>query len=392
MKNYILLAALATAMAMPNAMGQEQLMSNRSNLVSPVINPDKTVTFKVHAPKASRVTINGDFSTQRGGVEMVEGKDGIWEYTTPAPLASELYTYRVTANGQQVYDMSNVYQMRDISTYSNYFIVGDGKADDYKVQDVPHGTVSKVWYPSTHLGLKHRRMTVYTPAGYEDSKQKYPVLYLLHGAGGDENAWSELGRAAQILDNLIAQGKVKPMIVVMPNGNGAQEAAPGEYVNSMYKPSFGNAKTMEGSIEKAFEDVIKYVDSHYRTLKNKDNRAIAGLSMGGFHSLYISLNNPTLFGYVGLFSAAVGVNGDRQGENMDIYSNIDEKLAVQFKNAPKLYWIAIGKDDFLYKANVDYRKKLDEKGYKYTYVETEGGHIWRNWRDYLVMFTPLLFK
>lgn len=160
------------------------------------------------------------------------------------------------------------------------------------VCEVPHGTVSKVWYPSPTLGMERRRMTVYTPAGYEDSNKQYPVLYLLHGAGGDENAWSELGRAIQIFDNLIAQGKAEPMIVVMPNGNAAQEAVPGEYPNSMYKPSFANPKTMEGSFEKAFPDIMKYVESHYRTINDKNHRAIAGLSMGGFHSLYISANNP----------------------------------------------------------------------------------------------------
>lgn len=147
-------------------------------------------------------------------------------------------------------DPSNVYMIRDIATYTNYFLVDGELSQNYFVCEVPHGTVSKVWYPSPTLGMERRRMTVYTPAGYEDSNKQYPVLYLLHGAGGDENAWSELGRAIQIFDNLIAQGKAEPMIVVMPNGNGAQEAVPGEYPNSMYKPSFANPKTMEGPFEK----------------------------------------------------------------------------------------------------------------------------------------------
>lgn len=222
-------------------------------------------------------------------------------------------------------DPSNVYMIRDIATYTNYFLVDGELSQNYFVCEVPHGTVSKVWYPSPTLSMERRRMTVYTPAGYEDSNKQYPVLYLLHGAGGDENAWSELGRAIQILDNLIAQGKAEPMIVVMPNGNGAQGAVLGEYPNSMYKPSFANPKTMEGSFEKAFPDIMKYVESHYRTINDKNHRAIAGLSMGGFHSLYISANNPDLFGYVGLFSAAI--NRQAKGENTNIMAtNYRDKI------------------------------------------------------------------
>ena len=163
---------------------------------------------------------------------------------------NELHTYCFYVDGMRMLDPSNVYMIRDIATYTNYFLVDGELSQNYFVCEVPHGTVSKVWYPSPTLGMERRRMTVYTPAGYEDSNKQYPVLYLLHGAGGDENAWSELGRAIQIFDNLIAQGKAEPMIVVMPNGNGAQGAVLGEYPNSMYKPSFANPKTMEGSFEK----------------------------------------------------------------------------------------------------------------------------------------------
>lgn len=147
---------------------------------------------------------------------------------------------------------------------------------------------------------------------------------------------------------------------------------------------------MEGSIEKAFPDIIKYVEKHYRTYTDKKHRAICGLSMGGFHSLYISALYPDMFGYVGLFSAAI--HKDNKGPNADVYQNLEQKLAKQFQHAPELYWIGIGKTDFLYNDNVSYRKLLDEKGYKYTYMETGEGHIWRNWRIYLSEFTPLLFK
>src|SRR5690606_15269401 len=177
-------------------------------------------------------------------------------------------------------------------------------ADLYKVQDIPHGTVAKRWYDSPGLGMD-RRITIYTPPGYESGSQKYPVLYLLHGAGGDEEAWNTLGRTAQIMDNLISQGKVKPMIVVMPNGNVIQDAAPGEGHDGFYKPQIMVAKTMDGTYEANFMDIIKFVEANYRVKADKANRAVAGLSMGGFHSLHISRYYPNTFDYVGLFSAAI---------------------------------------------------------------------------------------
>lgn len=383
-----------------SALAQETVAVNTGNIVSPEIK-NQQVTFKLLAPNAKKVLVEADYfekikrQTPFGMMEapkqipMEKGKDGAWTYTTSMP-SPELHTYCFYVDGMRMLDPSNVYMIRDIATYNNYFLVDGDLSENYLVRDVPHGTVSKVWYPSPTLSMEQRRMTVYTPAGYADSNKQYPVLYLLHGAGGDENAWSELGRAVQILDNLIAQGKAEPMIVVMPNGNGAQQAVPGEYPNSMYKPSFANAKTMEGSFEKAFPDIMKYVETHYRTLNDKKHRAIAGLSMGGFHSLYISANYPDLFGYVGLFSAAI--NRQAKGENTYIYENLEEKLAKQFADAPELYFIGIGNGDFLFQDNVKYRELLDSHGYKYEYMETDGGHEWRNWRKYLNHLLPELFK
>ena len=159
----------------------------------------------------------------------------------------------------------------------------------------------------------------------------------------------------------------------------------------MVKPSFMNPKTMDGAIEKAFPDVMTYIEKNYRVYTDKKHRAIAGLSMVGFHSLYISAYYPDKFGYVGLFSAATSKQVNK-GVTSDVYENLEGKLAVQFKNAPKLSWIGIGKTDFLYKDNADFRKILDDNGYKYTYMETDGGHIWKNWRIYLTEFAPKLFK
>ena len=379
---------------------QETVAVNTGNLVSPEVK-NQTVTFRLWAPNAKEVCVEADFFKKQrqqtplgemevaGRIPMQKDANGVWSYTTSMPNP-ELHTYCYYVDGMRMLDPNNVYMLRDIATYTNYFLVDGDLSQNYLVREVPHGTVAKVWYPSPTLGMERRRMTVYTPAGYEDSKESYPVLYLLHGAGGDENAWSELGRAVQILDNLIAQGKAKPMIVVMPNGNGAQEAVPGEYPNSMYKPSFMNSKTMEGSFEKAFPDIMNFVESHYRTVNDKAHRAIAGLSMGGFHSLYISANYPDKFGYVGLFSAAI--NRQAKGENASIYENLEDKLAAQFAEAPNLYFIAIGNGDFLYQDNVKYRQLLDKHGYKYEYMETDGGHEWRNWRKYLNHLLPELFK
>ncbi len=374
----------------------QQALWGTAPVVSPEIHDNNTVTFRFKAPKAVRVQLTGDFLPVQknakfeapGIVDLKEGQEGVWEYTTPEPLKPELYSYSFIVDGLRMNDPANVYLIRDVSTLTNVFIIGGDRADFYKVNPVPHGTVSRIWYDSPALGLE-RRMTVYTPAGYETSGKRYPVLYLLHGMGGDEEAWISLGRTAQILDNLIAQGKAKPMIVVMPNGNASQEAAPGESSRGMVPPTMQLPKTMEGSYEQAFPEIVKFIDKNYRTIKSKSGRAIAGLSMGGFHSLHISKQYPDMFNYIGLFSAAIMPNKE---VSSPIYENMEGKLKVQFDKNPALYWIAIGKTDFLYKANEEYRKLLDEKGYKYTYYESDEGHIWKNWRIYLTEFVPMLFR
>ncbi len=390
------LTALIVALLIGVTMFAQQALWGSAPVVSPEIHGNNTVTFRFKAPKAVRVQLTGDFLPVQknakfeapGIVDLKEGQEGVWEYTTPEPLKPELYSYSFIVDGLRVNDPSNVYLIRDVSTLTNVFIIGGDRADFYKVNPVPHGTVSRVWYDSPALGLE-RRMTVYTPAGYETGGKRYPVLYLLHGMGGDEEAWISLGRTAQILDNLIAQGKAKPMIVVMPNGNASQEAAPGESSRGMVPPTMQLPKTMEGSYEQAFPEIVKFIDKNYRTVKSKSGRAIAGLSMGGFHSLHISKQYPDMFNYVGLFSAAIMPNKEASSP---IYENMEGKLKVQFDKNPALYWIAIGKTDFLYKANEEYRKLLDKKGYKYTYYESDEGHIWRNWRIYLTEFVPMLFR
>lgn len=377
----------------------QQALFGGAQIVSPEVNADRTVTFRIQAPAADSVQITGDFlppakmKTQFGLIDvpgtakLKKDDKGVWSFTS-LPLESDLYSYNVIVDGFRTTDPSNVYSIRDVSSVFNVFIVGGGKGDLYQVTKVPHGSVTRRWYDSPGNGMP-RRVTVYTPAGYEKSTEKYPVLYLLHGMGGDEEAWIALGRSSQILDNLIAQGKAKPMIVVMTNGNVAQEAAPGESSLGYAKPSMQLPNTMDGKFEETFPDVIKFVESNYRVKAEKSGRAIAGLSMGGYHSLHISRFYPNTFDYVGLFSAAIMSNDKATSK---AYQNFDSTLEAQMKNGYKLYWIGIGKTDFLYKANEEYRAKLDKMGMKYTYVETEGGHTWTNWRVYLSQIAPLLFK
>lgn len=362
----------------------QEALNYRISGGSPIVNPDSTVTFSIKAPRAESVTVNGIGAP----VEMTMDTDGVWSVTTP-PLSPDLYTYSFDIDGVRTLDPANIYTARDIAALSSIVIVPGGSADLYAVRDVPHGNVSKIWYDSPSLGMS-RRMTVYTPAGYEPAgDRRYPVLYLLHGMGGDEEAWSELGRAVAILDNMIAEGKVEPMIVVMPNGNGNLAAAPGETGRGLYAPKGEDSVTEYGRFEKSFPEIVNYIDSRYLTIPEKSGRAIAGLSMGGGHSWRISLWNPDMFDYVGLFSAAVRWNGS--GVSAED-TGLSEALSRQFVNPPALYWIAIGKDDFLYDLNKDYRHMLDEMSIPYEYHESSGGHTWTNWRDYLTLFLPRLYR
>jgi enterochelin esterase family protein len=203
--------------------------------------------------------------------------------------------------------------------------------------------------------------------------------------GGDEEAWIATGRIAEIMDNLIAAGLVEPMLVVMTNGCTKHVAAPGYSEEGLFKPYMSGS--MDGSFETMFPSIVEWVDDNYRTQARKSSRAIAGLSMGGFHAMQISKEYPKMFDYVGLFSAAI-FHGD---SGVDVYDNLEKKLALQFSENPAMYWIGIGSDDFLYEENVQYRKMLDDNGYKYVYVESEGGHTWRNWRLYISEFVQQIF-
>ncbi|MBS7322798.1 MAG: esterase [Bacteroidaceae bacterium] len=384
MKKFMFLVC-GCLMAM-NSVAQQQL-GQRARVQSPVVNADGTVTFNFYSPSAQRVSVSGDFDEIRNQrLEMTKQENGVWTVTTKA-LNPELYSYSLSVDGQRFVDPANSYVNRDISTLSNIFIVtksDDDKGHLYSVNDVPHGTLSRVWYDSPTLG-QQRRMTVYLPAAY-DGKKAFPVMYLLHGHGGDETAWGDLGRASQIMDNLIAEGKCVPMIVVMPNGNPTCNAAPGWWHEGMYTPD-GNAFNQRGakaSMEESFMDIVNYVDSHYKTIKKRSGRAVTGLSMGGGHTFGISRLYPETFDYYGLQSAAARV---QQND-----AKFNEQMTRLFSSKPKLFWIAIGKEDFLIQQNNGLRQYLDEHKYPYEYYENDGGHIWRNWRIYLTMFAQKIFR
>lgn len=390
MKSSIFLICMLVSLSGIQLSAQQNLFGGQ-NIESAVINADNSVTFRFIAPDAKKVEVAGDFAEKVadnpiGGVvgtgllPMARDENGVWTLTTK-PLESEFYMYLFVVDGVATTDPNNPYVYRDFATISNVFLVGNGQADLYKVNEVPHGSLTHRWYKSNSLKM-NRRINIYTPPGYENSGEKYPVLYLLHGYGGDEDEWVNFGRATQILDNLISQGKAKPMIIVMPNGHTAMEAAPGESSMGFYKPGRDKDRAdVQGAFVAGFKEIIDFVESNYRVIPDKAHRAIAGLSMGGGHAINISRTYENTFDYVGVFSSASG--GDE---------TFDASLKKQFENGLKLYWLGIGSEDMLYNRNKQFRERLDSLGLKYTYLETGGGHVWKCWRMYLGDFAPLLFK
>lgn len=381
------------------------------------LNEDNSVTINFKSPGSDEVKVNGAFGitgfigkpvimTDKMTIhDMRESGDGWWSFTS-MPLESDLYWYNMYVDGADapVIDKQNPDQVRDISTWYNYFIVPGEVGNDFMDRKTDNGTLDYVWYPSTLNGMTKRRMGVYLPYGYsENSSKLYPVLYLLHGSGGDETSWVDLGRLVQVMDNMIADGRCEPMIVVVPNGGVHLAAAPGfDPENPDVKPTSDYTASKNGDIENAFvPEIVNFVDSHYRTIADKKHRAIAGLSLGGFHTLYTVLNNPDTFDYVGLFSALTENNSDskvidekneheKKTGHPEIYRDLDAKLERFYNGNPELLYIAIGRDDFLKKMNDDLRKKLHDKEYPFHYNESAGGHTWTNWRHYLRDFLPKL--
>jgi enterochelin esterase-like enzyme len=370
--------------------------------VSPEIHADHTVTFRLSAPKANEVTLNGSWEGARD-IKMSKNDSGIWS-TTVGPLAAQLWGYWYLVDGVKALDPSNGETQRDGSRIDNLLMISGPESDMWDFKNVPHGTIQAVWYPSPTLKQDRRRMYVYTPPGYESNQNRYPVLYLLHGGGGDEDAWVTMGRANVILDNLIAAAKAKPMIVVMPNGNAAQTVSQGyaygptpapQSVTAPAPPPLQAAAGGRGGAaprpqqpypgsypESLVKDVIPFVERTYRVTANKDNRAIAGLSMGGGHTLMATNNNPGVFGYIGVFSS-----GPRTVD--EVY---EKQLDAVKAGEVKFYWTGAGTTDMAREGTMNLHSLLEKHGFKTSYKEIPGSHYWFLWRDFLADYGSILFR
>jgi enterochelin esterase family protein len=373
-------ALLATAALAPaqNRSGQRQ-----PALVSPEVSAEKKITFRVHAPKAEAVRLVGsDLPGTGQGVAMKKDDGGVWEALV-GPVPSGAYRYHFNVDGVAVIDPRNPSTSESNSnTWSLVYVPGSDISD---TKNVPHGAVAAVTYDSESL-KRFRRMHVYTPPGYEKSASKYPVFYLLHGAGDCDSSWSTVGRAGFILDNLIAEGKAKPMLVVMPAGH----TGPFRFGGAP-----GAANRRDEFVEDFVNDVKPYVEKNYRVQADRAHRAIAGLSMGGMQTLNIAFGHLDDYGYIGVFSSGIfGIaggrgkaqpNGQWEAQHQAVLDNPELKKGLQ------LLWIGCGKEDFLVQTSHATVTMLKSHQFDVVSRESEGGHTWINWRTYLHEFAPLLF-
>ncbi|WP_296701351.1 esterase [Algoriphagus sp.] len=377
------LVALLVMGSVYSSQAQEISAMQAPRVVSPEVAPNNSVSFRVYSPNANEVTVNGSWMGFRETLPLKKEENGVWSVTID-PLPSSMYHYNFFIDGVSAIDPTNPHALRDGTRYASLLMIeGDG-SEVFELNPVPHGNISKVWYQSPSLD-SYRRMYVYTPPGYDSGNDKYPVLYLLHGAGGDEDAWSALGRANYILDNLIAEGKAKPMLIVMTNGNAWQTSTlqnkPG--VETMTRE---NRAQFQGKFEQSLvEDVVPYIEKNYRVIATKEGRALAGLSMGGGHTITASTQYPGTFNYIGVFSSGIF------DANADMAELENKFLALKASGVSK-YWVGCGVDDFVMESNKRLLSILDKTGFEHEYYESAGGHTWANWRDYLSIFAPMLFK
>lgn len=349
-------------------------------VVSPEVKPDRTVTFRLHAPKAENVGLSaGDIP----GVgfqpkALKKGDNDVWEITV-GPIQPGTYRYVFNVDGVSVVDPRN--PSISESNSNVWSVVHLPGAEFMDAADVPHGSVSRVYYHSKSLG-RMRRLHVYTPPGYETGTDKYPVFYLLHGAGDGDDSWTSVGRANFILDNLIAAGKAKPMIVVMPAGHTGPFSFGAPPASGSSNP-LGNARFEDDLIQ----DIIPFVESRYRVLTGRENRAIAGLSMGGAQTINTVMLRPSEFAYIGVFSSGVLF-----GRGEDWEKQHEKALQNEAKKDWKLFWFATGKQDFLLNRTRETVEMFKRHGFQPVYKETEGAHTWIVWREYLHEFAPQLFR
>jgi enterochelin esterase-like enzyme len=399
-------------------------------VVSPEILPDKRVTFRLLAPKASAVVLNGNWDMGTN-IAMTKDDQGIWSVTV-GPLGEQLWGYSFNVDGVKVMDPGDGEYQRDGNRYDNLLMITGPASDAWTFKpDVPHGAITEIWYPSPILKEKERRMYVYTPPDYYTSNVRYPVLYLLHGGGGDEDAWTTMGRANIILDNLIASGKAKPMIVVMPNGNANQivsqgygygptpparpgvapapppvQAAQGRGANPAQAPPAapragqaaapgaapaagraagaggGRAQVYEGSYPNSLvKEIVPFIEKHFRAIPNKDSRAIAGLSMGGGHTTMATNNNPGVFGWIAVWSAG-------GQDNPETVAALTKLKAAGVKH----YYVGAGTTDMALKGSETLFNVAKKVGLNTSWHTSPGAHYWFIWRVFLSEWASMLFR
>ena len=366
-------ALAAGAMLAAACCGVLPAQPRQAQVESPTVLPDGRIRFEVAAPDAQTLRLQAPWAGDR--LEFQRGEAGIWSLTI-GPVPPAIYSYTLLLDGARVLDPHNTAVKRWRGGNASLVEVPAGTPVPYDLRDVPHGVLHAHYY-SSEPGGANRRLLVYTPPGYSaEPDRQYPVLYLLHGSGDDETAWTEVGKANLILDNLIAAGTAEPMLVVMPNGHPVPWARRRRGIGS------DNTERFRDDLVQA---AMPLVESLYRSKRGAANTAIAGLSMGGGQSLYCAATSLDRFAWVGAFSAAAP----------DPDSNAARGLLVDSDRANtnlNLLWIAIGRDDFLLDRNRVFQAALDEAGIKHTYLVTDGGHSWPIWRDYLADFAPLLFR
>ena len=373
------------------ALAMAQTQPPPDTLVSPEVHSDRRVTFRIRAPKASEVTFFGDWMPIGTQEKMTKNADGVWGVTL-GPIAPSIYIYAFTVDGMTIADPVNPRIKLRARTSASLVEVPSDPASLPEARDVPHGTVRREWYVSKTTG-ETRRIFVYTPPGYDQSGLRYPVLYLQHGYGEDEAGWADQGHENFILDNLIAAHKAKPMIIVNENGQ------PGPSFQPPPPPQAGSKPPPVGQVARYFMneryetfdrvisgDLISFIDTNFRTVADREHRAIAGLSMGGAQALRIGLHHLDQFAYIGAFSPAIDIT--------DTTKDYDEGLAnpTRLDQQLRLLWIGIGSDDFLFAPVKESHATLEKAGITHVWVESSGAHVWTVWRRYLADFAPRLFQ
>ncbi len=349
-------------------------------IVSPEVSADHKVTFRIQAPKATAVKLSGgDIPDNGPGAAMTKNDAGLWEVTL-GPLPAGAFRYNFNVDGLSVIDPRNpAISESNNNVWSLVVVPG---SDFMDTREVPHGAVAAVTYKSASLN-RMRRMHIYTPPGYEAGKDKYPVFYLLHGSSDSDDSWSSVGRAGFILDNLIADKKAKPMIVVMPAG----------HTSPMVRraPGATGPNPTEEFVTDLMGSIVPYVESHYRAKTDRASRAIAGLSMGGSQTLNAAIPRLDKFAYVGVFSSGLFNAANQQGPSWEDTHKAELDNA-EWKKGLKLLWFATGKEDRLMPSTKSTVAMLEKHGFKPVFIESAGGHVWLNWRDYMNQFVPQLFK